>query len=389
MKVGIIGNYGNDNNGDEAILMGILYQLEHTLKVKREDITVFSNHPDNTRDRYGIHAVPLIYRDHKSFSSINTIFKSYHIMKNLDLLIVGGGGLLMDLYKRDAPLYSVLGMVGRFSKCRVVIYGVGAGPLKTFIGKFFIKRLINLADSVSVRDQQSKKLLETLGINKEIQVIADPAFALPISFNKEPRKEIRYMGVTAVPYFDSDYWPVAEDVKYQQFIRSFALNLDKIIDQKDTQITFYSTKYPQDVKVSREITALMKNKDHVNIIEKNLYPNDIIRLSREQDVIIGTRLHSLILGLVAEVPIIGIGYHHKVKDFMSLINKEELLVEIDDLMPNNYPLVEAFNRLAEHWEHYQEDFLQISMNLKSKANHGVKQLDIHGVLRKREKFEVH
>ena len=31
MKIGIVGNYGHDNNGDEAILQGILLQLTDTL----------------------------------------------------------------------------------------------------------------------------------------------------------------------------------------------------------------------------------------------------------------------------------------------------------------------------------------------------------------------
>lgn len=32
MKVGIVGNYGNNNKGDEAILEGIIQQLEEGLQ---------------------------------------------------------------------------------------------------------------------------------------------------------------------------------------------------------------------------------------------------------------------------------------------------------------------------------------------------------------------
>ncbi len=31
MKIGIVGNYGNDNNGDESILLSIIMQVEASI----------------------------------------------------------------------------------------------------------------------------------------------------------------------------------------------------------------------------------------------------------------------------------------------------------------------------------------------------------------------
>lgn len=51
MKIGIVGNYGNDNNGDESILYGILQQVKQTFSVTNDDITVFSNNTQQTSER--------------------------------------------------------------------------------------------------------------------------------------------------------------------------------------------------------------------------------------------------------------------------------------------------------------------------------------------------
>ncbi len=36
MKIGIVGNYGNDNNGDEAILLSIVKQVTSTFNIGSE-----------------------------------------------------------------------------------------------------------------------------------------------------------------------------------------------------------------------------------------------------------------------------------------------------------------------------------------------------------------
>ena len=48
MKIGIVGNYGNDNNGDEAILLSIIKQVTSTFNIGSEQLTVFSNNPEQT-----------------------------------------------------------------------------------------------------------------------------------------------------------------------------------------------------------------------------------------------------------------------------------------------------------------------------------------------------
>ncbi|WP_332695457.1 polysaccharide pyruvyl transferase family protein [Halalkalibacter lacteus] len=377
MKVGIIGNYGHNNNGDEAILTGILHQLTEHLYVNKENIVIFSNNPDNTKERYQVRSMPLIHKKGSMLKSgATTIRASYHVMKELDLLIIGGGGLLMDMYKRDAPLYSTLGLTGKRAGCKVVVYGVGAGPITTALGKFFITRLTNAAQSVSVRDRDSQKLLQSIGVKTPVSVIGDPAFSVPAPNTHTRSATVKKVGVTAVPYFSQQYWPTPDLTKYQAYVDGMAAQLDQLIEGKGVEVTFFSTKYPEDVEVTKDILAKMNHQENTKLIEDNLHPTDIVALSAEQDLIIGTRLHSLILSVVAKTPVIGIGYHHKVEDFMKVIEMPSLGIPIKNVNPSSSSIVDVFNGVSENWESVQNAFDIVSDTLKAEALKGLKQLEI-------------
>ncbi|WP_433744869.1 polysaccharide pyruvyl transferase family protein [Falsibacillus pallidus] len=369
MKIGIVGNYGHDNNGDEAILQGILQQLTEHLHINKQDITIFSNNPENTYERYGVKSAFLIKKKGNIASTmLSTLSQHAKIIKGLDVLIIGGGGILMDMYKRDAPLYSIIAFIGRLFRCRIIIYGVGAGPITTGLGKVLIKGMANSASMVAVRDEKSKKLLESIGIKKEIEIIADPAFTLGDEKPAVLSKNIKKIGVTAVPYYSSEYWPESNPEKYQSYITGMAENLDALIERLDAEVIFYSTKFPQDVKVTEEICHLMQHSSNVKVEKGNLHPTDLMKLSSEMDLIIGTRLHSLILAVAAGTPIIGIGYHKKVQSFMERLDKEDLYVDISKL--HQRPIVDVVEHLSEHWMDRQEEFGELSGKMKSEALYG-------------------
>ncbi|WP_456277611.1 polysaccharide pyruvyl transferase family protein [Bacillus sp. AK128] len=379
MKIGIIGNYGHDNNGDEAILSGLLNQLTHQLSIPKEDIMIFSNNPENTRSRHHIKAVQLLHKKGSMMKSIiATLSYHYPTLKELDVLIIGGGGLLMDMYKRDAPLYSTLGVMGHYAGCKVVIYGVGAGPITTKAGRFFIKQLTKVSDYVTVRDEPSKTLLKEIGVSKQISVIGDPAFSLESPPYRDLSSTISKIGVTAVPYFSHAYWPEANPTKYQNYIKGMAKSLDDVINKHHVNITFFSTKYPQDVEVTRDIYGEMENKQEVIIIEDNLHPNELVSLCAKQDLIIGTRLHSLILAVVAKTPIIGVGYHQKVHDFMDTISKLDQYIKIDDFINQKLNLSDMVETMKQDWLQHQTEAEQICSKMKSETEKGVRTLQMIG-----------
>lgn len=375
MKIGIVGNYGHDNNGDEAILQGIINQLVEELHVEPQNIVIFSNNPENTRSRYGLPSVKLLHKRSSLLLSIaSTIYHNRKIISGLDLLIIGGGGLLMDMYKRDAPLYTSHALMGKISRCKVIVYGVGAGPIRTKVGLALIKFMLGSAESISVRDSKSKILLQSIGIKKTVLEISDPAIQLGKTIQKAASQEIASVGITAVPYFSKEYWPSGDERKYQAYVTGMAKNIDQLIKKKNVSITFFSTKFPQDVKVTEDIFAEIKHKEKVSVIKDNLYPDQLVSLCQKQDIIIGTRLHSLILSVAAQTPVIGIGYHQKVRDFMDKIGKREYFVDIH-LLDQQEDLLEGLvEKYKKGWDREQEDFSDIYQQQQNGINEGINQI---------------
>lgn len=374
MKIGIVGNYGNNNNGDEAILAGIIEQVKVQYDLPARNIFVFSNNPPQTSNRFGVSSAPLYYkRSSAMLTFFETIKKNSPIIRDLDLLIIGGGGILMDFYNREAQLYGSYGIMARRGKVPYIVYGCGAGPISSLMGKLFIRYLVNRSKSTSVRDPKSKELLHRIGVRKEIKVVGDPSFALSSVNYEKTTDRILNIGVTVVPYYNLAYWPEANDIKYENYIQGMADNLDRILEEKDVNITLFSTKFPHDVDVTEDVYNRMTNQKNVHVNKNNLSPAEIIDISAKQDVLIGTRLHSLYLAVNAHTPIMAISYHHKVEDFMEMVGMSDRTIGIDDLTKKNDALIQILETMDKEWPEKIIEADKLADHMKEMAMLGIEQ----------------
>ncbi|GAA0439027.1 hypothetical protein GCM10008983_14910 [Lentibacillus halophilus] len=373
MAIGIVGNYGNNNQGDEAILEGILLQLEETHQISREEIIVFSNQPEQTAATYGVQSVKLYYKNKSSLTTmLGTMHKNRSIIRNLDLLLIGGGGIFMDLYGREAFLFGMYGWLAKLSRTPVVLYGVGAGPILTKIGKTILRSLAHLAKLVTVRDPKSKKLLESIGVKSAIHVIGDPAFQVRQPAASERSHDGMQIGVTAVPYHHRSYWPEEDMAKYEDYVTGMARNLDTLLaENPDATVNFFATKYPQDLQVAEAIRRRMDYSDHCTMQNVSMSHQEITRFAGEQDMVIGTRLHSLILALVSHTPVIAVSYHHKVQDFMDMVACDEYTIPIGQLHTDDAFFASSLRTMQQDWPATQERFKTVAADMKQMSDKGM------------------
>lgn len=162
LRIGISGSYGGMNLGDEAILDGMLTQIRATVPA---DITVFSRNPSDTLARHNIErAIPVRSLTRKEITPE---------VQKLDLLVLGGGGILYDgeaeTYLREVFLAHELGIP-------VIVYAISAGPLITQPSRQAVAEALNAAAStiITVRDRLGYRLLEDVGVTQPIHLTADP-----------------------------------------------------------------------------------------------------------------------------------------------------------------------------------------------------------------------
>ncbi|PWA05763.1 polysaccharide pyruvyl transferase [Pueribacillus theae] len=376
MTIGIVGNYGNDNLGDDAILEGIIIQLEDAYQISRNEILVFSNNPEQTRQKYGVQSVNLFQRKKTdAMKFIATMVHHKPIIGQLDVLLIGGGGILMDLYRNGPIVYGMYGWLARRANTPVAIYGAGAGPIESTLGKILLRSLVNGAEMVTVRDPKSKKLLESIGVNKQIDVISDPAFFVEAPGKKAQAKKGFHIGVTAVPYCNKTYWPVDHTEKYHHYIRGMAQNLDHIIEANpDTVIHFFSTKHPYDTEAAKDIRQLMKHKDCTAVLDRMLTHEEVLQIISGLDLVIGTRLHSLILAIVTETPVLAVSYHRKVQDFMDSADCGRYVISIDKLHEHPRFFLDQLHEMRRSWDGTRTRFKAILHDLKNKTPSGMELL---------------
>src|SRR6185503_17673615 len=135
--------------------------------VPKLEVTVFSRDAEDTKKRHQVErAVP-----------VRTLSRSEVIpeVERLDVLILGGGGILYDA---DARTYLREVAIAHEKRVPVFVYAIGAGPLTHAAAQAAVRENLKEAEVVTVREKSAHRVLEESGLHRDIVVTADPALLL-------------------------------------------------------------------------------------------------------------------------------------------------------------------------------------------------------------------
>ena len=334
------GYYGFNNSGDEAILTTI---YENICKMdKNIHITVLSRDPKETTQKYGF----------KDVVSRFDFFKVLYEIKKCDILLSGGGSLLQDTTSTRSLMYYLFIIEwAKIMRKKVMLYANGIGPVSRDHNRKMVKRVVSKADIITLREEDSKKELEAMGIpGDRLFVTADPVFTM--SSVTEERAE-RLIFEAGIP---SDKGLIGISVRNwkndEDFIQKFADICDRIHDEFDKNIVFIVMHNPNDKDISECVMSMMKNKAY--ILDKNYSPKEIMGMIGKMDLILSMRLHTLIFATKQRVPIVGFAYDPKINSYLKLlgmpsggnvsnIDVERTLDEIEEVLSNREKYVAGLN----------------------------------------------
>ncbi len=318
-KIMISGYYGFNNTGDEAILKSMVGAFKK--KIPQIKITVLSRSPLQTSQTYQVKAINRLH-----------LIDIMLCLRDTDLFISGGGGLLQDSTGKGWSILYYLGLIlaAKIVKVPVMIYAQGIGPVNKQINKKLIKWILNKVDLITVRDNPSKELLENLEVLKpSIYVNSDPVFLL----NKKNISSVIDSHPFIQEMINSDNRPLI-GVSVREYKsngldskRIFAQAADYLIENYKAKIIFFPFKFDEDVHISEEILSLMKNK--AEVLKIKLEPEELLSVLSRLSLVVGVRLHSIIFASMANIPFIAFNYDPKVKYFVEDLQLPELLLEID------------------------------------------------------------
>lgn len=308
----ISGYYGFKNSGDEAVLQSILTALEEQGKQAGVKINpvVLSIDPAWTSSTYGVQSV------HRM-----KLGEVRNALKNSSGLISGGGSLLQDATgSKTIPYYLGVIKLAQWLNKPVFIYSQGIGPVHRKLFYPLIKGTFKKCQYISVRDEQSAGLLQTMGLPGErIQVVPDPVMSLT------PETE----GLTALESVEDKQLPVIGiSVRYwdaqRRELRAIAEGLRELCRKQPVHLRFLPFHFPGDEKASQEIIEqlgdLASGGSKVSVCREAVHPRHMLAEVGRCDLVIGMRLHSLIYAANQLVPLIGISYDPKIDHFLKRLD---------------------------------------------------------------------
>lgn len=335
-RVAISGSYGGMNLGDEAILEAITMQLRATLRV---EITVFTRDPDDTRARHQVDRAVAI-RDMSREEARAEI-------ERLDLLILGGGGILYD---RDAEIYLREVVLANEMGIPVMVYAISAGPLTVPSVREQVLSALDGVALVTVRDRQGQRLLEEVGLHREILVTADPALLLEAE--PLPEDALRNEGLNPdkrlIGLSVREPGPAAPDIDVAHYHALLANAADFMIDRLDADIVFVPMeRRKMDLQHSHAVIAAMQGAERATVLKGEYTVRQLIALIGHFQFAVGMRLHFLIFAALAHVPFVALPYASKVTGLIEDLEME--MPPISDV--NTGRLIATIDR---SWDHRDE-----------------------------------
>jgi len=302
--IGISGSYGGLNVGDEAILTVALEQLRQA--IPGVEITVFTRNVGHTRANHEVERV-IDARDSLRDELIEEV-------ERLDLLLLGGGGILYD---QEAELYLHLPRIAQQLGVRTATYAIGAGPLQRRADRRAVLEVIKGMRAVTVRDARTRRLLEEVGVEREIIVTADPALLLKggeAPSGALPREGIHgERGLVGLSVREPG--GAAADLEPPLYRRLLALAADFVADRFDADLLFVPMER-QDVGHAHRVIAEMGLPERARVLTGCYAPREMLGIVGRLDMAIGMRLHFLIFAALSGVPILGLPYAPKVNSFL-------------------------------------------------------------------------
>ncbi|MGW0505504.1 polysaccharide pyruvyl transferase family protein [Micromonospora sp. NPDC003241] len=330
LTIGVLGSYGGRNLGDEAILTGLLADLREQEPNAR--IIVFSRNPAHTALAHpDVEAVPW-----EGVSRTDSAL----VLSQLDLLILGGGGILYD---KEARRYLRVVRVAQERGLPLLTYAVGVGPLSEMVDTGMVRETLAGATQVTVRDQESRMVLEEAGLLNPITVTADPAFLLePEDF---PAELLREEGVPAgkrlVGMSVREPGRAAERLDVDGYHRLLAQIGDFLVHRIDAHVLFVPMER-DDIRHSHGVLSHMIAAERGRILHGTYSPQQVLGLMRHFDLAVGMRLHFLIFAAMMGTPFLPLPYAGKVFDLAQRLGvpalrgverevEGPLLAEVDQL----------------------------------------------------------
>jgi len=371
-RIAFFGHFGLGNFGNESTLQAMLVNSQTLLPVI--ELSCICTGPETVGLTYGILAAPVRGTVNNPWEPGNPVVRlirkavigiprevcrwagSVAALRGTKAFVVPGTGLLNDAFTLfnwgpyDMFRWTV---AAKLCRCKIFFVSVGAGPLYSRAGRFFVKAALRLADFRSYRDESSQMYLKSIGLRASCDpVYPDLAFSLLAA--KRPHRDAkrrprRVVGVGVMPYAGRYSVERPKDATYVAYLACMAEFVEWLLGNGyDVRLLIGDV---VDLPVKEEFRTLLKSRcaayGEERIIDEPVASVEVL-LSQiaSTDFVVATRFHNVLLSLLLNKPSIAISFHHKCASLMSQMGLSEYCLDINSLKSEE--LIAKFRELEQN-----------------------------------------
>lgn len=391
MIIGILNHLGGGNLGDDATFDALVQNI----KARRPDVVIraFSMNAEDTEWRHKVPSYPIRRRGwtapsdalaktskpqrgsatgrkgsiswipkHAFASALRLPFSivlefwfllvSRRRVRDLDLLIIGGGGQLTERDGAWAFPYTLLKWVLLAKSCRVTcaFLNVGAGPISNRLAKLFTNRALTAADYVSFRDPESQDLARSIGFSGKSHVYPDTVYSLSFSPSAESPVATsagRVVGISPVPWGDDQEVDSKEkfSLAYTQALTQWTA-LIRLLVADGYSVRLFGTDIGSDFIMIDDIVALLHDEgaSDLPVVSKVRSLEELLAEIASMDYLITSRFHGIIFAHLLQKPVLALATHYKVNHLMSSMGLSQYCENLQGFDPID--MLKLFRALA-------------------------------------------
>lgn len=358
-RIGIFGNFGIGNFGNDATLESMLLFLKQTQP--DAELTCICTVPEKVRRDHGIPVLPCKLSGHPLLKKFTDWIHAVRTVRKFDALIMPGTGILNDFCSPPSGMpYIVFRwcLAAKLCGIRIALVSVGAGPLHHPISRWFIRRSALMAQYRSYRNKYSKAFLQNLGVDtKDDYVFPDIVFRLPSSVppaQESTATRCRTICVGAMAYHGWRPYMETDDKIYENY-------LDKI-----TEFVLWLLEHDYCVRMLMGDVADQKAIDDLvgAVLAKN--PNlpkgmlitdsahsshEVLRQMADAEIVISSRFHHLVFAAMLGKLVISTGYAEYHNELMADMGMGTFCQHSEHIEIKS--LITQFTELTSNRSHYE------------------------------------
>ncbi len=335
-KIALFGVFANGNLGNDATLEAMLANL--ALRAPEAEVCCICPDPVAVQERYGIDAIPidvpptpgmgrsLIGRVRRLGGRVRQEValwgESAERLQGVDHLLIAGTGVLDDFGVRPWNLpYDLYKWctLARRAGARLSFVSVGAGPITQRASRWLMTTALRKAHYRSYRDQQSKEYLAGIGFDtRDDKVYPDLVFSLPparLPAHQPPAAPPHTVGVGVMGYYGWSNSPETGETIYAEYLAKISRFCAWLVEG-GYAVHLLAGETPTDERPRHEIMDKLRGMlDAQGMAQVAVppisTPDDVLTAVAATDLLVATRFHNVVAGLMLGRPVISAGYAKK------------------------------------------------------------------------------